>query len=96
MDLDLSDKVALVTGAGIGIGRTIAHALSDEGCRLAVVGRREALMQELAEALEKVISEVIDAPIALGGLDEGRLKAFTVFCRLGGFSIGADNSVSHP
>ncbi len=53
MDLDLSDKIALVTGAGIGIGRAIAHALSDEGCRLAVVGRREALMQELAEALEK-------------------------------------------
>ncbi len=53
MDLDLSDKVALVTGAGIGIGRAIAHVLSDEGCHLAVVGRREALMQELAEALEK-------------------------------------------
>lgn len=53
MDLDLSDRIALVTGAGIGIGRAIAHALSDEGCRLAVVGRREALMQGLAEALEK-------------------------------------------
>ena len=53
MDLDLSDKVALVTGASIGIGRAIAQVLSDEGCRLAVVGRREALMQELAEALGK-------------------------------------------
>jgi 3-oxoacyl-[acyl-carrier protein] reductase len=53
MELNLSGKIALVTGAGIGLGRAIAHELSDEGCQLAVVGRREGLMQELADALEK-------------------------------------------
>jgi 3-oxoacyl-[acyl-carrier protein] reductase len=53
MNLELSGKIALVTGAGIGVGRGIAHALSDEGCQLAVVDRREGLMRDLADALEK-------------------------------------------
>jgi 3-oxoacyl-[acyl-carrier protein] reductase len=72
MDLELSDKVALVTGAGIGIGRAIAHTLSDEGCRIAVVGRREALMQEIADELEQkrrprpliIVQDITDADAA--------------------------------
>jgi NAD(P)-dependent dehydrogenase (short-subunit alcohol dehydrogenase family) len=34
-------KVALVTGAGQGVGRGIALALAAEGARIAVVGRTE-------------------------------------------------------
>ena len=45
----LSGKTALVTGGGTGIGRAIAHALSDAGAYIVLVGRREA---PLAEALE--------------------------------------------
>ncbi len=51
MDLQLNDKVALVTGASIGLGRGIALRLAKEGCRLALVARREALLVSLADEI---------------------------------------------
>ncbi len=46
---DLTGKTALVTGGGTGIGQAIAHALSDAGAYLIVIGRRE---DKLIETLE--------------------------------------------
>jgi 3-oxoacyl-[acyl-carrier protein] reductase len=37
MDYGLKDKVALITGAGRGIGREIALALAAEGCHIALI-----------------------------------------------------------
>ena len=45
------DKVAVVTGAGTGIGRAVALALLGEGYRVALAGRRrDKLEQAVAEA----------------------------------------------
>ena len=55
MDLGLSGKCALVTGASIGIGRAIALALAKEGVRLAVVARRRALLEELQHETGKLV-----------------------------------------
>lgn len=52
MDLELAGKTAVVTGASAGIGRGIAECLAAEGVRVAVVARRRALLEELADKLE--------------------------------------------
>jgi 3-oxoacyl-[acyl-carrier protein] reductase len=52
MELDIAGKVALVTGASIGIGAGIARILANEGVRLAITARRELLLEGLADELE--------------------------------------------
>lgn len=51
MSARLKDQVAVITGAGQGIGRGIALALAQEGCRLVLSGRRR-------EKLDAVAAEV--------------------------------------
>ena len=51
MDLELEGRVALVTGASAGLGRAIAAMLAKEGCQVAIVARREGLLQSLADAI---------------------------------------------
>lgn len=51
MDLHLSGKTALVTGASAGIGRAIARGLAREGAKVALTARRIGLLTELAEEM---------------------------------------------
>src|SRR5699024_10885019 len=44
------DPVAVVTGAGSGIGRQITNSLLDAGYRVVLVGRRQATLDEVVTA----------------------------------------------
>jgi NAD(P)-dependent dehydrogenase (short-subunit alcohol dehydrogenase family) len=51
MDLLLSNKVAIVTGASRGIGKAIAGTLSAEGMKVVLTARSRAELEALAKAL---------------------------------------------
>lgn len=50
----LKNKIALITGAGRGIGRAIALALAKEGVQVALMGRTEKSLQETAAQITKM------------------------------------------
>lgn len=47
MDLELKGKVAVITGASVGIGRETARTFAAEGMRLALIARRAGLLERL-------------------------------------------------
>ncbi len=49
---DLNNKVAVITGAGSGIGRALALALAQQGCRLAISDVNDTGLAETVAALE--------------------------------------------
>jgi 3-oxoacyl-[acyl-carrier protein] reductase len=48
MDLELSDKVAIVTGSSRGLGLASAKALAKEGCRVCLCARTDAPLRSAA------------------------------------------------
>lgn len=61
MDLLLSSKVAIVTGASRGIGKAIAETLSAEGMRVVLVARSSVELEALAESLpNESLVKVVD------------------------------------
>lgn len=49
--MNLLNKIALVTGASSGIGRAIAIALANSGCKVIVTGRNKDRLQQVVEKI---------------------------------------------
>jgi len=54
MNLQLADKIAIVTGSSKGLGFATARALVEEGCRVTVCARGEAQLSEAAAELRRL------------------------------------------
>ncbi|MEV5147550.1 glucose 1-dehydrogenase [Streptomyces sp. NPDC052727] len=60
MTTRLEGKVALVTGAGTGIGRSIAKRLADEGAAVVIAGRTKETLAESASQHDNISYVVAD------------------------------------
>ena len=56
------DRVAVVTGAGSGVGRAATLALLEDGYRVALAGRRREKLEETAEAAGEAGSRALAIP----------------------------------
>src|SRR5688500_7559013 len=76
----LKNRVAVITGAGKGLGKNFALALAEAGANLALVGRHAETLNEVAEAARKkdVAAEVFTADVTRESDVRALEKAVTV------------------
>ena len=66
----LLDQIAVVTGAGSGIGKAIATALANEGASVCLVGRTQSKLEETANSISESMARPFVYPIDLTVDDE--------------------------
>ncbi|HWR02769.1 MAG TPA: acetoin reductase, partial [Humidesulfovibrio sp.] len=90
--MSIAKKVALITGAGQGIGRGIALRLAKDGAAVALVGRHEEPLAVVAREVENLgrraavfVADVSDRAQVYAAVDHAEK-------RLGGFDIMVNNA----
>jgi len=93
VDLQLTGKKAIVTGASRGIGRAIARQLALEGCDVAICSRTEGPLKQAAAELAKESGKKV-VPIVCDTLNPDAIKRFvdTAARELGGVHIVINNA----
>jgi meso-butanediol dehydrogenase / (S,S)-butanediol dehydrogenase / diacetyl reductase len=89
---NLENKVALVTGAGQGIGRAIALRLANEGARVAIVDLKEDKMQAVADEVKAAGSKAVIFKADVTDRDNVFAAVDYAEKELGGFDIMVNNA----
>jgi 3-oxoacyl-[acyl-carrier protein] reductase len=92
MQVDLSDRVALVTGSSRGIGRSIALGLAEHGAHVVLAARTVKLLQEVKEHIVRKGGKVTAIPTDIGKEDDILSLFDLINDRLGQLDILVNNA----
>jgi len=103
-NLPLAGKRAVVTGAGRGIGRSIALALAEAGADVAVTARTATELEQLVAQISAMGRESLATPCDVMDAEQIQQMAKTLLEGLGGIDIlinnagnaGSHKFVTHP
>ncbi len=87
----LTDHVAVVTGAGRGIGAATAVALAEAGADVLISSRTEAQLAEVAQRIEATGRRAVVVPADLGHTDEVAGLAQAAYDAFGRLDIVVNN-----
>src|SRR5690554_2387122 len=90
--MGIHGKVALVTGAGQGIGRAIALRLASEGADVAVVDRKDEKMKAVAEEVRAKCRKATTFKADVSKRDDVFAAVDHAEKELGGFDVMVNNA----
>ena len=95
--MKLDGQVAVITGAGRGIGRAIALAYAREGAKLALAARSESELQDAVAAVSEHGAEAIAVPTDVTRQDDTERLAERAVERFGRIDVLVNNAgISGP
>lgn len=93
---DLTDKVAIVTGASKGIGAAIAHGLAEFGARVVVSSRRQESVDEVADAIREKGGKAVGIACHVGDADQRQQLVDQTVKAFGRIDILVNNAAINP
>jgi NAD(P)-dependent dehydrogenase (short-subunit alcohol dehydrogenase family) len=96
MNLSLNNKVALITGGGRGIGRSIAQAMAESGADLVIASRKIDDLETAADEIRKTGRKCLPVATHVGRLDEIKNLVDRAVAEFGRIDILVNNAATNP
>lgn len=96
MNLSLENKVALVTGASRGIGRSIALAMAESGADLVIASRKIGDLETAASEIRKSGRKCLPVATHIGRLEEIKNLVERAMKEFGRIDILVNNAATNP